>query len=500
MIVSGREIDCNKRLIADAVIVGSGAGGATAAHLLSRAGLEVVILEEGGYFTTKDFSGTLSSLMDMVYRDAGLTPLLGRPNIAFAEGCCVGGSTVINGALCWRTPHSVLREWSVTGLPLLEDDILSPIFDKIEQDLSISIQEDKHDSNMISKLLVRGCQQLNWHYESVPRAQIDCENRNRCPTGCPSGAKQSMLVTYLPDAVSHGTRVYANARVVKIIRQGRTVKGVVALVGNGRRSHRLTVRAQRIFLAGGTIQTPYLLLKNGFRHRIGRDLRVHFNLKAVAVFKEEINPHIGTMMTAQVKEFADEHIYIGGSNFDPVYLALTLAPHGTGVVQRLSKKWRHTGIYLAQVRCSGTGRVVNSRMGRPLPVYMLKAEDIRRIRRSLRNMVRVLLAAGAAEIYLPIGGSPVVRRLEDSEAFLSGSLPLTRTEILAVHAMGACPMGTDTRSSALDEFGRLHGTDNVFVSDASILPGATGVNPQVSIMAMVHRNILAILNDRRYAL
>jgi choline dehydrogenase-like flavoprotein len=61
-------------------------------------------------------------------------------------------------------------------------------------------------------------------------------------------------------------------------------------------------------------------------------------------------------------------------------------------------------------------------------------------------------------------------------------------------------MGTDTRSSALDEFGRLHGTDNVFVSDASILPGATGVNPQVSIMAMVHRNILAILNDRRYAL
>jgi choline dehydrogenase-like flavoprotein len=207
MIITEKQINSDVSTSADAVVVGSGAGGATAAYLLSEAGFEVVVLEEGGYYTSNGFNGGISEMMGMLYRDAGLMPIFGKPNIAFAEGCCVGGSTVINGALCWRTPESVLNRWSSHyGLPLLDKTYMDGIFSRIENDLSISVQND-NDANRTSQKLMDGCDQLDWKYELVPRAQINCQNVNRCPTGCPTDAKQSMLVTYLPKSVEKGTNI-----------------------------------------------------------------------------------------------------------------------------------------------------------------------------------------------------------------------------------------------------------------------------------------------------
>ena len=109
MIITEKQINSDVSTSADAVVVGSGAGGATAAYLLSEAGFEVVVLEEGGCYTSNVFNGGISEMIGILYRDAGLMPIFGKPIIAFAEGCCVGGSTVINDALCWRTPESVLN-------------------------------------------------------------------------------------------------------------------------------------------------------------------------------------------------------------------------------------------------------------------------------------------------------------------------------------------------------------------------------------------------------
>ena len=111
-----------------AVIIGSGAGGATCAHHLSEAGIDNIVVEEGDFYNTSNYTNKISDMLGRVYRDAGLTPIFGNPNIIFGDGCCVGGSTVINGGLCWRTPSVLLDKWSTTyGLPLLEEKYNSNI-------------------------------------------------------------------------------------------------------------------------------------------------------------------------------------------------------------------------------------------------------------------------------------------------------------------------------------------------------------------------------------
>jgi choline dehydrogenase-like flavoprotein len=487
---SGEEIR-GRRIEADAVVVGSGAGGATTAQLLSDCGLDVVLLEEGGRHGPRDFIKGLDECMRLLYRDAGLTPILGSPPIAFAEGCCLGGSTVINGALCWRTPGHVLERWRASGLPLLGEADLDPVFRHIEQDLSIAVQDD-NATNAVSRLLVAGARELNWRYEHVPRAQRECRGANRCPTGCPTGAKQSMLETYIPRAAANGTRIFTHARVGRIVREGKEAVGVAGRTLDGSRFH---VRAKDVFLCCGAVQTPYLLQRSGLGTGLGRTLRMHFNCKAVAVFREEIAPQAGTMMTAQVKEFAAEDMYIGGSNFHPAYIALTLAGHGPRTVARTLAEWQRVGIYLTQVKCSGAGRIMDTRLGRPLARYVLLPEDVRRIRLSLQRLCQLLFAAGAVEVFLPLAGAPAVHSQDEAEGVLGRPFRPDLLDVLTVHVMGSSPMSSDP-AAPVDAFGSLRACPNVHVCDASVLPGATGVNPQVTIMAMVWRNVRDFLERR----
>ena len=108
---SGSDARRDTTLVADAIVVGSGAGGATAAARLRDAGLDVLILEEGGLHRTETFTTDPATMIQRLYRDAGTTMIFGKPGIIFAEGKCVGGSTVINGGMTWRTPERVLEHW-----------------------------------------------------------------------------------------------------------------------------------------------------------------------------------------------------------------------------------------------------------------------------------------------------------------------------------------------------------------------------------------------------
>ena len=94
------------------VIVGSGAGGATVAAELAEAGVDVVVIEEGGYHPTELFTAGTGRALRTLYRDGGGGMAVGRPSVLYAEGRCVGGSTVVNGGMSWRTPDRVLRRWA----------------------------------------------------------------------------------------------------------------------------------------------------------------------------------------------------------------------------------------------------------------------------------------------------------------------------------------------------------------------------------------------------
>jgi choline dehydrogenase-like flavoprotein len=486
-------LDKDTSLGVDVVIVGSGAGGATTAKMLAEAGLQVLILEEGRYHATASFNDSIASLMDRLYRDGGVTPILGRPPIPYAEGRCVGGTTVINGGVYWRAPEKLLTRWSDDfGLPGMDARTLDPHFDVLTEDLGVKPQRQP-EANRASTLLAEACDRLGWRWSEVPRAQKDCRNSNRCPTGCYNGAKQSMLVSYLPAATARGAQLIANARVKKIdIKDGRAT-GVTATVMDGEgRSHQLIVHAKTVYVCAGPMQTPFLLRRSGVHAHVGKGLHLHLNLKAVAVFPQDIDPAAGTIMAKQVKEFEDRGIFIGSSTFDPVYLALALAPHGQAAVEEVMSGWRHAGIFVTQLKAQATGEVhALPFMDRPLPSYGLTRRDIAAFRFAIEKLGEVLLAAGARKVYLPIAGSGAVTNMAGVVRLAQGPIDPRTLDLVSVHAMASCRLG-----HALDAFGQVKNVAGLYVNDASMLPEATGINPQMTLMAVARRNVMAFLEKR----
>ena len=142
MIVEPHQTIGDVHLDADVVVIGSGAGGSTVAATAAEAGLRVIVLEEGGYYTTKDYGANITEMMGKVMRDGGSTVLMGRSPIPYLEGRCVGGSTVINGGMCWRTPDHILDEWvSERGLTELAPSRLESYFERVQKVINTRQQD-----------------------------------------------------------------------------------------------------------------------------------------------------------------------------------------------------------------------------------------------------------------------------------------------------------------------------------------------------------------------
>ena len=128
-----KEIEC------DCLVIGSGAGGAVAFCELAKAGKDVLLVEEGVKWEENQFNAPIHELTQQLYRDGGVIPFLGKPAIGFGEGVALGGTTVINGGLLWRTPEFILDEWNqnnrIDGYSMSK---LSPYFDLIEHSLNVS--------------------------------------------------------------------------------------------------------------------------------------------------------------------------------------------------------------------------------------------------------------------------------------------------------------------------------------------------------------------------
>src|SRR6476619_6039950 len=105
----------------DICIVGSGAAGAVLAKELAESGKRVVLLEKGGYYEGKDMNQREADMMPLLWKNAGFN-FNDSLRIAIAQGCCLGGSTIINDAVCFDTPPRVREEWSKLGVNFTDDE------------------------------------------------------------------------------------------------------------------------------------------------------------------------------------------------------------------------------------------------------------------------------------------------------------------------------------------------------------------------------------------
>ena len=137
-------IDNFHKINCDYLVVGSGAGGSVAAYELAKKNKDVILVEEGDHYSIDYFKGSVSNSFSKVWRNAGVTPIIGNPFFGFGEGKCLGGSTYINGGLLWRTPDYILNEWQAKlKTTIYNKNNMSPIFDKIEKNLSVKVEQEE---------------------------------------------------------------------------------------------------------------------------------------------------------------------------------------------------------------------------------------------------------------------------------------------------------------------------------------------------------------------
>jgi choline dehydrogenase-like flavoprotein len=491
---TGDDVAGDTVLDADVVIVGSGAGGATMAAELAEAGLDVVVLEEGGYYTTRDFTAEATKMIRALYRDGGATIAIGNPPVMFQEGRAVGGSTVVNGGMSWRTPERVLERWQREhAIPEIDAKAMEPYFERVERRINVAGQ-DPETVGVDNALLKAGADAMGWKIKGNLRNQVHCAGSNNCAFGCPTGAKQSSLVTYVPRALHYGARLWADVKVDRITRHGKRATGVVGHVvrPDGRKGPTVVVRAKLVVSACGAIHTPALLSRSGFKvpsDGIGKNLSLHPNTKVVALFDRDVRGWEGVHQAYQVKEFEEEGLTFAAVNVPPAIagmsLSVTSGLRGRALGELMGSYDRMViaGMLLED---TSLGRV-RTIGGRPQAFYQINDHDAERLVRGVALLSELLFAAGATRILLPFEGAADLLSVDDARKLYREKIAKQRLELLTVHMMGTAALGGDRLRAVCDPWGAVHDTAGLMVADASLFPTPVGVNPMETIMGLATR-------------
>ncbi|MFI8829261.1 GMC family oxidoreductase N-terminal domain-containing protein [Streptomyces sp. NPDC053431] len=472
------------RAYADAIVIGSGAGGAIAARTFARAGLDVVVLEEGRRYSTADFErGVPLMRFAQLYRDGGATVALGNPPILLPVGRAVGGTTIVNSGTCYRTPDHVLARWRETyGLSIADATAFGRHLDEVERTLRVSAQPlDVLGRNGLAALA--GAERLGWPAGPLRRNAPGCRGSCECVVGCPTGAKQSVQLSVLPDACANGARIVTSAHVVRILSErdrpgGARAYGVAARRPDG---SCFEILAPLVAVAAGALHSPPLLRRSGLgsHPRTGRNLTVHPATSVAGRFSQRIAAWEGVLQSAGIEQHRADRILIEATA-GPAGMGSFVFP---GVGRRLRAELEQSANFAilgAIVADRPSGRVLGAR--RTLLRYSLHPGDAQRLVRAVQAMGDVLFAAGAEEVLTGISGLPNARTPYELRELLA-SVTARRLHLSAFHPTGTVAMGADPQIAPADDMGRLRGVHGVLIVDGSTLPSCPEVNPQMTIMA-----------------
>ncbi|MFG2140763.1 GMC family oxidoreductase N-terminal domain-containing protein [Streptomyces sp. NPDC048650] len=470
------------RSTADAVVVGSGAGGAMAARTLAQAGLRVIVLEEGQQHTTAEFARRVPlDRFGELYRDGGATFAVGNPPVLLPVGRAVGGTTVVNSGTCFRTPDHVLARWrDVYGLGIADTAAFGACLDDVERTLRVTTPPvDLLGRN--GRTALRGAERLGWQAAPLRRNATGCKGSCQCVVGCPTGAKQSVQLSVLPDACRAGARIVTEAEALRILTEpdrpgGPRACGVVVRRTDGSECE---ILAPLVVVAAGALQSPPLLWRSGLaRHpRLGRNLAIHPATSVAGRFPEPVESWRGVLQSVGVEELHSDGILIEATGGPPGMSSFILPGLGRELRAELADAGSLATLG-AMVADRPSGRVG----GRGLIRYALHPRDGDRLLRAVRAMGRLLFAAGAEEVLTGVTTAPRARSADELDETVR-TLSARQLHLSAFHPTGTVAIGTDAQVCPADEDGWLRGISGVLIADGSALPSCPEVNPQLSIMA-----------------
>ncbi len=488
----------------DVAIVGTGAGGGTAAEILSERGLKVVLIEEGPLRSTADFRMLEAEAYPDLYQESAARKTADKA-INILQGRCVGGGTTVNWTSSFRTPPRTLEHWArIHGVRGYGTAELAPWFERMEARLAIGPWSATPNEN--NSVLARGASALGIPTASIARNVKGCLDLGYCGVGCPVNAKQSMLVTTIPAALERGATLLTRTRAQRLEARGDRVVALhcVALDAAGVRptQRRITVHAQAFVSAAGAMGTPALLLRSALpdpHGLVGKRTFLHPVVVSAALMRDTVAAYAGAPQSIYTDHFLDSVALDGPMGYKleappvhPVLAAITLPNHGAAHAAWMRQLPRMQ-VLLALLRDGfhpeSAGGIVRLRDdGTPVLDYPLTPYVWEGARRAFASMAEIQFAAGAMSV-MPVHGEGIAfRTWSDARTGIAAfALAPLHTPVVSAHVMGGCALGPDPAHAVVDLHGRHHHATNLYVMDGSLFPTSVGANPQLSIYGICAR-------------
>lgn len=492
----------------DAIVIGSGFGGAMTAYQLVRAGMRVLMLERGDWVPRTPENWGLQGSIDLTPfydKSSPLRVLKGGNKKTMGLYSCVGGPSVFYGGVSFRfrerdfEPNPEITGHSGAEWPLRYSD-LEPYYTHAETILNISGETGTDPTEPprsapypqgpapladISRRVKKGAEHFGLRPFQLPLAinysdgmRNGCVNCPTCDTyACAISAKNDLSVMVLPALIKDGLTLKTNAVVTRLLATNGRIHAVeYADKTSGERAH---FEADRVILSAGALASPQLLLASGLQAKnpggsvIGRYLMRHVNAIVFGIFPEQADKE-----NRFHKQLAILDYYFGypGSSFRKLGSLQQMPTPSKGLVQQAIPgflgKWVSQGVPLLtgllaiaedQPQFSNCIAIDSSQKD----VFGLPQAVITH-RYSKRDLAALQMLTGAAKKIMSRSGA------------LTHYVHHIRT---FSHAVGTVRMGVNPTQSALDEYCRFRGIDNLYVVDGSFMPTSAALNPSLTIAA-----------------
>ncbi|HEV8360754.1 MAG TPA: GMC family oxidoreductase [Candidatus Thermoplasmatota archaeon] len=487
----------------DVCVIGSGAAGAVMAKELVEQGKRVVLLERGGYYEGQDMNQRDMDMMPLLWKNGGFQ-FDDALRIAIAQGSCLGGSTIINDAVCFDTPARVRQEWRALGLTFTDAEWDAHL-QKVNRTLGVTdVADDELNRN--NRALQEGAKALGLReHRKNKRNCVHCMQCGFCHLGCHYDTKRNVLVTYLHEALQKpdaAMRAYCNCCVERLVHRGGVVEGVEGSFRNadGGEVYRIRVNAKAVVLAAGAIASSKLLLRNNIaQSTAGRGLALHPAPFVIGDFDGEIKSNQGVPMAYTVHDFGvtrtsdasrqawgiqDGEFLLESVSLPLIQFSMAI-PTNIAEHRLLLQRFNHYAMAGVLTRDGPRGRVSLTATGRASVAYELGPRERRVIAKGVEVLARMWFKLGARRILTCHRDMLVVEREDQIPELVARVHDEPHRLVLgSAHPQSGNAMGTDPQRSVVDPDGRVHGFRNLFVCDASVFPTAVGVNPQVTVMAL----------------